>query len=86
MRLLPPLFINEGVHMPAKSKSKAKKKTSNVERLESVGVLVSEQYTDEDKKTIEKLSAAEVDVLIKMRKKRGAAPEGKHHLRPNVFV
>ena len=38
--------------MPAKSKSKAKKKTSNVERLESVGVLVSEQYTDEDKKPL----------------------------------
>jgi len=84
---LPPLLINEGVHMAAKSKSKSqKKKSSNVERLESIGVLVSEQYTDEDKKTIEKLSAAEVDVLIKMRKKRGAAPEGKHHLRPNIFV
>ena len=72
--------------MAAKKKSKAKKKTSNVERLESAGVLVSEQYTDEDKKTVEKLTATEVTVLIKMRKKRGAAPEGKHHLRPNVFV
>jgi hypothetical protein len=72
--------------MAAKKKSKAKKKTSNVERLESAGVLVSEQYTDEDKKTVEKLTATEISVLIKMRKKRGAAPEGQHHLRPNVFV
>jgi hypothetical protein len=86
VRTLPPLFIDQGVHMAAKSKPKPKKKTSNVDRLETAGVLVSEQYTDEDKKTVEKLSAAEVDVLIKMRKKRGAAPEGKHHLRPNVFV
>ena len=72
--------------MAAKKKSKAKKKASNVDRLESAGVLISEQYTDEDKKTVERLSEAEVSVLIKMRKKRGAAPEGKHHLRPNVFV
>jgi len=72
--------------MAAKKKAKAKKKASNVDRLESAGVLISEQYTDEDKKTVERLSEAEVSVLIKMRKKRGAAPEGKHHLRPNVFV
>ena len=71
--------------MAAKKKAKAKK-ASNVDRLESAGVLISEQYTDEDKKTVERLSEAEVSVLIKMRKKRGAAPEGKHHLRPNVFV
>ena len=72
--------------MAAKKKAKAKKKASNVDRLESAGVLISEQYTDEDKKTVERLSEAEVSVLIKMRKKRGAAPEGKHHPRPNVFV
>jgi hypothetical protein len=70
--------------MPAKSKSK--KKSSNVERLETAGVLVSEQFTDDDKKTVEKLSETEVTALIKLRKKRGSAPEGKHHLRPNVFV
>ena len=70
--------------MPAKSKSK--KKSSNVERLETAGVLVSEQFTDDDKKTVEKLSETEVTALIKLRKKRGSAPEGKHHLRPNIFV
>ena len=70
--------------MPAKSKSK--KKSSNVERLETAGVLVSEQFTDDDKKTVEKLSETEVTALIKLRKKRGSAPEGKHHLRPNFFV
>lgn len=72
--------------MPTKSKSKTKKKSSNVDRLETAGILVAEQFTDDDKKTVERLTASEVTVLIKMRKKRGAAPEGKHHLRPNVFV
>jgi hypothetical protein len=72
--------------MASKAKPKAKKKASNVDRLEGAGVLVSEQFTDDDKKTVEKLSASEVAVLIKMRKKRGSAPEGKHHLRPNIFV
>jgi hypothetical protein len=68
------------------SKTKSKKKSSNVERLETAGVLVSEQFTDDDKKTVEKLSETEVTALIKLRKKRGSAPEGKHHLRPNIFV
>jgi hypothetical protein len=72
--------------MPSKTKSKPKKKSSNVERLETAGVLVSEQFTDDDKKTVEKLSETEVTALIKLRKKRGSAPEGKHHLRPNIFV
>jgi hypothetical protein len=72
--------------MPSKTKSKSKKKSSNVERLETAGVLVSEQFTDDDKKTVERLSETEVTALIKLRKKRGSAPEGKHHLRPNVFV
>jgi hypothetical protein len=70
----------------AKSKAKASKKVSNVERLESAGVLVSEQFTEDDKKSVEKLSGVEVSTLIKMRKKHGSAPEGKHHLRPNFFV
>ena len=72
--------------MPSKTKSKSKKKSSNVERLETAGVLVSEQFTDDDKKTVEKLSETEVTALIKLRKQRGPAPEGKHHLRPNIFV
>jgi hypothetical protein len=72
--------------MPSKTKSKSKKKSSNVERLETAGVLVSEQFTDDDKKTVERLSETEVTALIKLRKKRGSAPEGKHHLRPNIFV
>jgi hypothetical protein len=72
--------------MAAKTKSKSKKKSSNVERLETAGVLVAEQFTDDDKNTVEKLSETEVTALIKLRKKQGSAPEGKHHLRPNVFV
>lgn len=70
----------------APKKPSSKKKSSNVDRLESAGVLVSKQYTDGDKQTIEKLSETEVTALIKIRKKRGAAPNGKHHLRPNLFV
>ena len=69
-----------------KSKSSSKTRISNVERLESAGVLSSKKFTAGDKKTVEKLSVTEVALLIKMRKKRGAAPAGKHHLRPNIFV
>jgi len=69
----------------ASKNAKSKSKASNVERLESAGV-ITEQFTEGDKKTVEKLTEAEVAALIKMRKKRGPAPEGKHHLRPNIFV
>jgi hypothetical protein len=68
------------------TKSKAKKKVSNVERLHAAGVIVSDQFSEDEKKSVEKLTAVEVSALIKLRKKRGAAPEGKHHLRPNAFV
>ena len=71
--------------MATKRKSKSKK-PSNLERLEGAGILNSERFTEEDKKSVEKLSVAEVAVLIKMRKKRGAVPDDKHHLRPNLFV
>jgi hypothetical protein len=70
----------------ASKNAKAKSKASNVERLETAGVLISEQFAEGDKKTVERLTEAEVAALIKMRKKRGPAPEGKHHLRPNIFV
>lgn len=73
--------------MAAKTRSKAKsKKTSNLERLAGAGVLESEKFTEDEKKTVEKLSVSEVAVLVKMRKKRGAVPDDKHHLRPNLFV
>jgi hypothetical protein len=74
--------LSKGVHMP----SKHKKKASNVERLESAGVLISKQFTEGDKKTVEKLTEAEVSALTKMRKKRGPAPKRKYHLRPNIFI
>jgi hypothetical protein len=60
--------------------------TTKLSRLERAGVLKSAKFSDKDKGSIEKLSEAEVTLLIKMRKKRGAAPTGKHHLRPNVLV
>jgi hypothetical protein len=86
MPLLPPLQSDKEQSMAVKSKSSSQKKASNVERLEKAGVLTSEKFTDGDKRTVEKLSVTEVALLIKMRKKRGPAPAGKHHLRPNIFV
>jgi len=71
--------------MAKKSKAKAKK-VSNVERLHAAGVIVSDQFSEDEKKSVERLTAVEVSALIKLRKKHGAAPEGKHHLRPNAFV
>jgi hypothetical protein len=71
--------------MAPKKESKTKK-ASNMERLHAAGVVVTEQFSEDDKKMVEKLSETEVSALISLRKKRGAAPEGKHHLRPNAFV
>jgi hypothetical protein len=79
--------FHKGAIMAAKSKAKSKKKkASNVERLHTAGVIASEEFSEDDKKMVEKLSETEVVALISLRKKRGAAPEGKHHLRPNAFV
>jgi hypothetical protein len=73
--------------MATKTKPKSKStKTSNLECLESAGVLTSERFSEDEKKTVEKLSVSEVAVLLKIRKKHGAVPDDKHHLRPNVFV
>jgi hypothetical protein len=59
---------------------------TNVERLEEAGILKQEHFSEHDKKQIESISPEEIDVLIKLRKKLGAAPEGKDHMRPNFPV
>ena len=59
---------------------------SKIERLHEAGVIVASQFSDSDKKVVESLTDDEVDVLIKLRKRMGAAPEGKSHMRPNIPV
>jgi hypothetical protein len=59
---------------------------SNVERLEEAGILKSEHFNDHDKKAIESISAEEIEVLVRLRKKLGEAPAGKEHMRPNFPV
>ena len=71
---------------PAKKKSAAKPKVSNVERLAAAGVINKDQLADHNVIVINKLRGAEVSALLNLRKKMGAAPEGKDHLRPNFPV
>lgn len=59
---------------------------TNVERLAEAGILKQEHFSDQDKKHIESMSSEEVDVLVNLRKKMGAAPTGKDHMRPNFPV
>jgi hypothetical protein len=59
---------------------------NNVERLHAAGILVAENFSESDKKVIESITPEEIEVLIKLRKKVGAVPAGKEHMRPNMFV
>lgn len=58
----------------AKAKKKSAPKVTNMERLTAAGVIPAENVQDHDHKVINKLSAAEVNTLIKLRKKMGEAP------------
>lgn len=70
---------------PAK-KAAAKPKVSNVDRLAAAGVINKDHLADHNVNVINKLRGAEVSALLNLRKKMGAAPEGKDHLRPNFPV
>ena len=59
---------------PLKAKKKSAPKLTNIERLTAAGVIPAENVQDHDHKIINKLSAAEVNTLIKLRKKMGEAP------------
>lgn len=59
---------------------------SKLERLHEAGIIVADHFSDNDKKTVEKISDEEIDVLVKLRKKMGEAPKGKEHMRPNIAV
>jgi hypothetical protein len=74
---------------PAKKavKKKSTPKVSNIERLTAAGVIPQENVADHDQAIINKLSAAEVSTLIKLRKKLGDAPlDTKAGARPNFPV
>ena len=63
----------------------ANKKT-NIERLAEANILNADHFSDHDRKAIEGISAEELAVLIKLRKKMGETPSGKEHMRPNFPV
>jgi hypothetical protein len=69
-----------------KKKSASKPKVSNVDRLAAAGVINKDHLGDHNVNVINKLRGAEVSALLNLRKKMGAAPEGKDHLRPNFPV
>jgi hypothetical protein len=57
----------------AKKVAAKKPKITNLDRLVAAGVILEENVAQHDSKVINKLSAAEVNTLIKLRKKLGAA-------------
>jgi len=68
-------------------KKKSAPKQSNIERLTAAGVIPQENVSDHDHAVINKLSAAEVDTLIKLRNKLGDAPlASAASTRPNFPV
>ncbi|HEU4634669.1 MAG TPA: aroma-sacti cluster domain-containing protein [Edaphobacter sp.] len=74
---------------PAKkaARKKSTPRVSNIERLTAAGVIPQENVADHDQAVINKLSAAEVSTLIKLRKKLGDAPlDTKAGARPNFPV
>lgn len=66
------------------AKPRASRKKSNLERLEAGGVVDPKHLTAREAKLIEKMSASEVNALLRLRKKRGAA--SRHEVRPNIVV
>jgi hypothetical protein len=68
-------------------KKKSAPKVSNLERLTAAGVIAQESIADHDQAVIDKLSASEVNTLIKLRKKMGDAPLAtRASVRPNFPV
>ena len=59
---------------------------SKLERLEEAGILERRHFSDAEKKLVDTITDEEIGVLIRLRKKMGAAPEGKEKIRPNIVV
>jgi hypothetical protein len=58
-----------------------------VELLTAAGILEVEHFSEHDKKVIETITPEEVEVLIKLKKKLGAAtPKTAGVMRPNFPV
>ncbi|HTW45289.1 MAG TPA: aroma-sacti cluster domain-containing protein [Acidobacteriaceae bacterium] len=59
---------------------------SKIERLHAAGIIVAEHFSESDKKIVDQITDEEINVLIKLRQRMGAVPQGKEHLRPNIPV
>jgi len=59
---------------------------SKLQRLEEAGILERRHFSDVEMKMLDNITDEEIDVLIRLRKKMGAAPEGKEKIRPNIIV
>ena len=59
---------------------------SKIQRLHEAGIIVADHFSEGDKQVIDQITDEEIDVLIKLRQRMGAVPEGKEHLRPNIPV
>lgn len=59
---------------------------NKLERLEDAGILERRHFSAEEQKLVDTITDEEVDVLIRLRKKMGAVPEGKDKIRPNIIV
>jgi len=81
--------VKSAAKAPARkaAKKRSAPKVSNIERLTAAGVIAQENVADHDHSIINKLSASEVNTLIKLRKKMGDAPLAtKATVRPNFPV
>ena len=59
---------------------------SKLEQLEDAGILERRHFSAEELKLVDSITEEEIQILVKLRKKMGAAGEGKHHIRPNIIV
>ena len=61
-------------------------KKTNVELLTEADILSVEHFSESDIKVIDSITPEEIEVLIRLRKKMGAAPAAKAMMRPNFPV
>jgi hypothetical protein len=68
------------------TKRKTAKKQTHFERLRDAGLLEEKHFTEREKKVVNRMSRQEVNMLIRMRRKRGPAPKGREKIRPNFCL
>lgn len=59
---------------------------SKLQKLEDAGVLETRHFSAEELALVATIADEEIDVLVRLKKKLGATPEGKNHIRPNFVV